>query len=291
MNEFNMNNVDTKKILASLQEDSLQPCAKGRRKRQHLDEFTQEERIIRRKLKNRVAAQTARDRKRDEFTQMQSVVSQLQTENLELKKRNESLVQQVESLNRQNEDLSKMLGMCFTPPDSPVSSEESDLISIITTPAVPDHAHLISPVVTTTTEDVAVATVEDVAMDDKTNVIIKTEEVSNAGYASPTISLPQKARILLASLITLWLVSPQLNSFLLCLSSATQDRFVKSLLRRKLSLHPAQERVLKTSQLLNQLFHADLSPILRACLEKKLNNCPPAENLAPPSLPMAAVGA
>lgn len=280
MNVLNLENVDTKKILASLQEDSVKPRPKGRRKRDQLDDFTHEEKIIRRKLKNRVAAQTARDRKREQFSSLEVVVVKLQNDNSQLRKRNEELQFQVRQLTKQNEDLNRMLQL--TPPQSPTrdSADEKTAVlprlsAMISTPVVPDHAHIIS---STTIQPAQ----EDVHMTetDQSEVTIKTEEGSaTAGYASPTISLPQKAQILLASLITLWLASnPRLSSFLICLSSATQDRFVKSLLHRKLSSSTARSS--KTARILRQLFQADLSPILRACLEKKLRNCPPTPLLA-----------
>jgi len=277
MNGLNLENVDTKKILASLQEDSLKPRPKGRRKRDHFDDFTHEERIIRRKLKNRVAAQTARDRKRDQFSSLEVVVVQLQNDNSQLRKSNGELRLQVHRLTKQNEQLNRMLQL--TPPHSPTHDSADQktavlpLSAVISTPVVPDHAHIIS-------STVAPMTQEDVHMADAVSeVTIKTEEGSaSPGYASPTISLPQKAQILLASLITLWLASPRLNNFLMCSSSATQDRFVKSLLHRKLS--SSATRSSKTGRILRRLFQADLSPILRACLEKKLRNCRPTPLLA-----------
>lgn len=279
MNVLNLENVDTKKILASLQEDSVYPRPKGRRKRDQLDDFTHEEKIIRRKLKNRVAAQTARDRKREQFSSLEVVVIQLQNDNSQLRKRNKELQFQVQQLTKQNEDLNRMLQL--TPPQSPTrdSADEKTAVlprlsAMISTPVVPDHAHIISSATKPVSQ-------EDVHMteDDVPEVTIKTEEGSaSPGYASPTISLPQKAQILLVSLITLWLASPRLNSFLMCSSSATQDRFVKSLLHRKLSSSAARSS--KTARILRQLFQADLSPILRACLEKKLHNCPPTPLMA-----------
>lgn len=78
---------------------------KPKRKRQRLDHLSQEEKTMRRKLKNRVAAQYARDRKKVLVDEMAITISDLRRdkqhlvqENDLLKQRNERLVQQVESL-------------------------------------------------------------------------------------------------------------------------------------------------------------------------------------------------
>lgn len=71
------------------------------RKRQRLTHLSPEEKMMRRKLKNRVAAQTARDRKKAQMDDLEgnlgvldSKNKQLQLENSLLRKRNEALVQE-----------------------------------------------------------------------------------------------------------------------------------------------------------------------------------------------------
>lgn len=62
------------------------------RKRANLDHMTLEEKMMRRKLKNRVAAQNARDKKRMKMEDMEVTVRQLQQQNKILAKQNEELL-------------------------------------------------------------------------------------------------------------------------------------------------------------------------------------------------------
>ena len=62
------------------------------RKRANLDHLTLEEKMMRRKLKNRVAAQNARDKKRVKMDDMEDTIKQLQHQNKILAKQNEELL-------------------------------------------------------------------------------------------------------------------------------------------------------------------------------------------------------
>jgi len=84
------------------------------RKRRRLTHLTPEERMMRRKLKNRVAAQTARDRKKAKMDTMEVTVSQLQAENKRLMEENNALRQQSVNLTSENQDLKKRLGQQAT---------------------------------------------------------------------------------------------------------------------------------------------------------------------------------
>ncbi|XP_057313016.1 X-box-binding protein 1-like [Hydractinia symbiolongicarpus] len=135
--------VDAKKVLATIEDDELHPG----RKRRRLDNLNVEERILRRKLKNRVAAQTARDRKKQHMDELEITLSRMEKENKFLKKSNEQLRSQVHNLTESNLLLRSKLGL--TPPASPsqehtcltVSSKnENDLII---TPSVSDHDHIV----------------------------------------------------------------------------------------------------------------------------------------------------
>lgn len=75
------------------------------RKRQRLDHLTQEEKVLRRKLKNRVAAQNARDRKKAQMDHMEDEVTVLKSALEVLRAENECLLSQNETLKKENDAL------------------------------------------------------------------------------------------------------------------------------------------------------------------------------------------
>jgi len=88
------------------------------RRRRRLTHLTNEEKVLRRKLKNRVAAQNARDKKRDESErikieneQLQAVVAQMQSDagNRE---------SEIERLRRENAQLRARLGLSPPPEEA-----------------------------------------------------------------------------------------------------------------------------------------------------------------------------
>lgn len=79
------------------------------RKRQRLDHLTREEKIMRRKLKNRVAAQSARDRKKARMDELEEQVAQLQADRIALMEENRLLRQRLEECQRENQRLVQRL--------------------------------------------------------------------------------------------------------------------------------------------------------------------------------------
>lgn len=79
------------------------------RKRERLSHLTAEEKQNRRKLKNRVAAQTARDRKKYRTSKLEEAVRVLILENGKLREENKSLRKTCEQLKNQNVELQDLL--------------------------------------------------------------------------------------------------------------------------------------------------------------------------------------
>lgn len=77
----------------------------GSRKRRRLTHLTPEERMMRRKLKNRVAAQTARDRKKERMVELEEALAQMEAENKRLQTENLTLKQQTGVLAQENVSL------------------------------------------------------------------------------------------------------------------------------------------------------------------------------------------
>lgn len=85
--------------------DSDQPP----RKRERLTHLSAEEKMFRRKMKNRIAAQTARDRKKALMMDLEETVRRLEEENDTLVMENSKLRQEQSSLADENERLKKKL--------------------------------------------------------------------------------------------------------------------------------------------------------------------------------------
>ncbi|VDN08490.1 unnamed protein product [Thelazia callipaeda] len=78
------------------------PLSQTVRKRERLTHLTPEEKQYRRKMKNRVAAQTARDRKKFRTNQLEEALRRLHQDNMKLREENKSLKMTCEDLKSEN---------------------------------------------------------------------------------------------------------------------------------------------------------------------------------------------
>uniref|UniRef100_A0A3B3SAW2 X-box-binding protein 1 n=1 Tax=Paramormyrops kingsleyae TaxID=1676925 RepID=A0A3B3SAW2_9TELE len=86
-------------------------CGPPLRKRQRLTHLSPEEKALRRKLKNRVAAQTARDRKKAKMGELEQQVLEMELENQKLHIENQLLREKTDGLLTENEELRQRLGL------------------------------------------------------------------------------------------------------------------------------------------------------------------------------------
>ncbi|XP_037514453.1 X-box-binding protein 1 [Rhipicephalus sanguineus] len=110
------------------------------RKRQRLDHLTREEKIMRRKLKNRVAAQSARDRKKARMDELEEQVTRLQADRTALVEENRLLRKRLEECQRENQRLVQRL-------EAKPSTQSPSPISTVTTTTTTTTSSLPAPVV------------------------------------------------------------------------------------------------------------------------------------------------
>jgi hypothetical protein len=79
-----------------------------KKKRQRLTHLTAEEKLMRRKLKNRVAAQSARDRKKVKMEELEQSVSILRSQNEQLRNENSLLKEKTRKLVEENQRLKSL---------------------------------------------------------------------------------------------------------------------------------------------------------------------------------------
>ncbi|RLV99865.1 hypothetical protein DV515_00009423, partial [Chloebia gouldiae] len=99
--------------------------AQPARKRQRLTHLSPEEKALRRKLKNRVAAQSARDRKKARMTELEQQVVELEEENQKLLRENQLLRERTCNLARENQELRCRLGL------DALKTEEDDEFQVV----------------------------------------------------------------------------------------------------------------------------------------------------------------
>jgi len=99
---------------------------KPKRKREKLDHLTNDEKIMRRKIKNRISAQSARDRKKMKMTDLQDQLAALCEERTQMLKENELLKKRNQKLERENNELRNRLNSS-SDEDSIISSNRSSI--------------------------------------------------------------------------------------------------------------------------------------------------------------------
>lgn len=75
------------------------------RKRRRLTMLSAEERLLRRKLKNRVAAQVARDKKKEKMTELELMIDNLEKQNQLLRRENQDLKDEVKKAKQETDQL------------------------------------------------------------------------------------------------------------------------------------------------------------------------------------------
>ncbi|EGT45714.1 CBN-XBP-1 protein [Caenorhabditis brenneri] len=121
--------VDTEQIVAELLGDDMGPS--GPRKRERLNHLSQEEKMDRRKMKNRVAAQNARDKKKERSGKIDEVMRDLVAENVRLRAENEQLRRQNEELllQQQQQQTQYIHTPCYTPEHNTTTPTDENIYS------------------------------------------------------------------------------------------------------------------------------------------------------------------
>lgn len=136
--------------IKSEEDEDDEICGTPMRKRANLDHLSPEERLQRRKLKNRVAAQNARDKKKAQTEEMEKLIDQMRAEkeklaeeNARLQAFNTHLQLENASLLEENKDYKQKLGI--------ISQEQTETQQIhIELPMSPDSLPPMSPVSSST---------------------------------------------------------------------------------------------------------------------------------------------
>lgn len=159
---------------------SPEPSDLPPRKRQRLTHLSPEEKALRRKLKNRVAAQTARDRKKARMGELELQVVELELENQKLLLQNDHLREKTQRLSVENQELRQRLGL-----DALKVEEDNEEAKVLIQSRVEDLG-----MVTGSAESAALrlcAPLQQVQAQTSSRLIISTLMI--AALTTPTLSL------------------------------------------------------------------------------------------------------
>jgi len=119
----------------------------GTRKRRRLTNLSPEEKMVRRKLKNRVAAQTARDRKKQKMSELEDALAIMEAENKKLLAENANLKRSTNMLSKENVQLKDRLRSPATLDckEEPCSNEMSPVVVVTGKMPEPESAVLSCP--------------------------------------------------------------------------------------------------------------------------------------------------
>ena len=142
---------------------NLESSQQPKQKRQRLTHLSFEEKLQRRKLKNRIAAQSARDRKKSKFDQMEESVRLLKEQNEQLRIENKLLKEKTQLLVQENRKLLEFKKLSFT------SMKPETITTLIQqSPTAPT---------TTTTTNVILA-----KLDEESNTCLKRKLINTQEY-------------------------------------------------------------------------------------------------------------
>jgi len=205
----------------------------GPRKRRRLTHLTPDEKVLRRKLKNRVAAQTARDRKKALMSELEEQVIQLQEEKKALQRENQQLRSSHAQISKENHCLKKLFSSVASSPSSAAVT------------SAPAPAALPSPLLTTEPSSPAVPLCKIEAPDSHevcgSPALLQTEPVS-PGSAAPAVSLPKEQIQALSRVMMHCAASALTISLMLCFASwkSACSQKMESSSRKRKQTNPAK---------------------------------------------------
>jgi len=188
--------------IKSEEDEDDEICGTPMRKRANLDHLSPEERLQRRKLKNRVAAQNARDKKKAQTEEMEKLIDQMRAEkeklaeeNARLQAFNTHLQLENASLLEENKDYKQKLGI--------ISQEQTETQQIhIELPMSPDSLPPMSPVSSSTSSPSSPVSVSSLASS-SSSPMVPPESAAGAGYHDTSDLHTSKNRVVVARLDSL----------------------------------------------------------------------------------------